>query len=222
MSCGVLTLFCGGFFCWPGGGVFSGGPMPQGSPGPHCGLGLRPCAAWSSAVRACPLLPVQVHGSPWHRSMASMHRPCLCGSAGAAVFPASLPRPREGVLPVGSHGGRSLRPWFFGFALAGAGASQNLANLRGCIKIGFIYGRSFSGLLKRALFPGCFSPKEKRGGKRGAKTGADSVKSAPGVNFHPASHGRYGGPLWASSFRGIPAPVWCCGCAFLLPEKRRR
>ncbi len=196
--------------------------MPRGSHGPHCGLEPWLRAAWSSAVRACPLLPVQVHGSPWHRSRASIHRPCLCGPAGAAVFPASLPRPREGGAFCGV-------PWralsvalVFGFALAVAGASQNLANLRGCIKNGFIYGRSFSGLLKRALFPGCFSPKEKRGEKRGTKTGADSVKSAPGVNFHPASHGRYGGPLWASSFRGIPAPVKCCGCAFLLPEKRRR
>ena len=183
MSCGVLTLFCGGFFCWPGGGVFSGGPMPQGSPGPHCGLGLRPCAALLSAVRACPLLSVQVHGSPWHRPRASMHRPCLCGPAGAAVFPASLPRPREGVLSVGSHGGRSLWPWFSFPLQPFKNLSMPYSFFERLLKIGFNCGRSRSRLLKRALFPGCFSPKKKRGGKIGAKNGGRFREISPRCQF---------------------------------------
>jgi len=195
-----------GLFLWAGRGVFSGGPMPQGSPGPHCGFGSWLRAARSFAVHSCPLLPAQVHGSPWHRRRVSMHRPCPCGPADAAVFLASLPRPREGVFSVGSHGGRSLWSWFLGFALAVAGASQNLANLRGCIKIGFIYSRSFSGLLKRALFPGCFSPKGKRGGKRGAKNGGRFREISPRCQFSS----RLSRALWRATvglaFSGYPCP----------------
>ena len=117
------VLWCPDFISWGlflrlAGGVFSGGPMFPCCPAGQLAPCLWLCAAWLSCGRSLFSSASMRPCCPMAQAQARHAQGRPRGPAGAAVFPASLPGPREGVSFLGSHAGRSLRLFLLASALA--------------------------------------------------------------------------------------------------------